>query len=179
MYRITKLISSGRDILTTQDIALIWQINNPNTLYTTLKRYTQKGILFRIRKGVYSVKPLDKLSLFEVASTLIKGYNYLSCKTVLQKEGIIFQTSNQLTFISNKRSQFPLDNYIINVRQMKDEFLFNTTGISRNKNSLLIADKERAVADLLYFNKNYYFDNPKGINWKKVKSYQKLIGYQK
>ncbi len=62
---------------------------------------------------------------------------------------------------------------------MKDEFLFNKTGILKDERGVLKADCERAVADMLYFNKNYYFDNPKGINWKKVKSYQNLIGFSK
>ena len=77
------MISTNRNIFTTKDIGLIWQIKNPNTLYTTLKRYTQKQILFRLKKGIYSIKPLDKLPIVEIASALIGGYNYLSCETVL------------------------------------------------------------------------------------------------
>ena len=62
---------------------------------------------------------------------------------------------------------------------MKDRFLFNKTGIVKDSTGVLKADCERAVADMLYFNKNYYFDNKSDINWQKVKSYQRLIGYSK
>jgi hypothetical protein len=41
----------------------------------------------------------------------------------------------------------------------------------------MMANIERAVADLLYFNSNYYFDNKKRIDWKKVKKIQKEVGY--
>lgn len=40
-----------------------------------------------------------------------------------------------------------------------------------------VARLERAVADMMYFNPHYHFDNRKIINWKKVKEIQKAIGY--
>jgi len=178
MYRINELIKTGKNIFSIKDLALIWNIKKDNTLYTTLKRYVKKGLLFRIKKGIYSITPIEKLSIVEIASALVAGYHYLSCETVLQKEGIIFQSSNQLTFVSNKSLSLKFKDYIIKVRQMKDRFLYNKTGIYKDKNGVLTADCERAIADMLYFNKNYYFDN-KNIDWKKVKSYQLQIGYTK
>ncbi len=178
MYRINKLIQTGRDVFTAKDISLIWKIKKENTLYTTLKRYVKRSILFRLKKGVYSIKPAEKIPIIQIASALIGDYNYLTCETILQKHGLIFQSSNQLTFVSTKRKKIKFNDYLINVRQMKNEFLFNKTGVFKNKDGVLTADCQRAIADMLYFNKNYYFDN-KNINWKKVKNYQKLIGYIK
>lgn len=177
MYRINKLIQTGRNVFFAKDIAFLWQIKNKNTLYTTLKRYVKKNLLYRLKKGVYSLKPKEKLSSLELASSFIDSYHYLSTETVLQKHGIIFQSSNQITFISDKSMKIVFGDLTIRVRKMKEEFLYNQTGIIK-ENNILIADRERAIADMLYFNKNYYFDN-KNINWSLVKQYQKLIGYVK
>jgi len=43
------------------DLANLWNINNSNTLYTTLKRYSQAGLIHRIQKGMYSLIPIDDL----------------------------------------------------------------------------------------------------------------------
>lgn len=176
MYRINELIKTGKNVFSIKDIGFIWKIKNKNTLYTTLKRYVKKGLIFRIRKGVYSLKPKKHLSFLEIASALIGDYHYLTTETILQKEGLIFQSSNQLTFVSKKNFKIKFDDYLIRVRKLKSDYLFNLTGI-RKEAFTLVADKERAIADILYFNKKFHFDN-KDINWKKVKHYQKLIGFK-
>src|SRR3989337_2417083 len=53
MYKIDKLIKSGENLFHTNDLALLWQTANRNTLYTTIKRYTDKGILIPVQKGLY------------------------------------------------------------------------------------------------------------------------------
>ncbi len=60
---------------------------------------------------------------------------------------------------------------------MKDEFLFNKTGIVE-KDGVKQAITERAVADLIYYSPNYHFDAPSLIDWRKVKDIQKLIGFK-
>jgi len=44
MYRINELIKLDRKIFHSNDLAIAWGISNKNTLYTTIKRYVQKGI---------------------------------------------------------------------------------------------------------------------------------------
>jgi hypothetical protein len=53
--------------------------------------------------------------------------------------------------------------------------LNNTIGIIQNDKGVFIADTERAVADMLYFQPNYHFDAYNLINWSLVKNYQKQI----
>lgn len=175
MYRINKLIATGRRIFYTDDLQLIWDVKRSNTLYTTLKRYVQKGILYRIKKGIYSYINPDKLDILEVANFLIKKYCYLSTETILRREGIIFQQSNQLTFVSNYSAKLVYKNYLIRVRKLADKYLYNNLGIIK-KETHNEASLDRAVADILYFNPRFYFDNPK-FKMKKVKSLQKQIGY--
>lgn len=160
----------------TKDLALIWGIKNKNTLYTTIKRYIQKGILIPIHKGYYSTVPLDQINPIRLAIGHLHTFAYLSCESVLIKEGVIFQKENYITLVSSVSKKITLGDNSFLVRKMKDEFLYNDCGIEK-KGGIITATLERAVADLLYFNPKYFFDNPKKINWRKVKEIKKIVGY--
>ncbi len=176
MYRIDKLLKLDQKLFHTQDLALIWGISNKNTLYTTIKRYTKKGILIPIHKGFYSTLPLEKINPLKLAIGYLHQFAYLSCESVLIEAGVIFQKDNYLTFVSSVSKKFSLAGYNFYVRKLKNEFLYNDCGINEEKGTKK-ASLERAVADLLYFNPQYHFDNPKKINWKKIKEIKKIVGY--
>ncbi|MBI5123070.1 hypothetical protein HZA75_04395 [Candidatus Roizmanbacteria bacterium] len=176
MYRIDTLLKLKEKLFHTNDLALLWGITNKNTLYTTIKRYIQKGILIPIHKGFYSTVPIDQVDPFKLAVGYLHRYTYVSCETVLIREGIIFQKENYLTLISGVSKKFSVANRSYLVRRLKDGYLYYDRGID-NVNGVMVAGVERAVADLLYFNPHYYFDNKKKINWKKVKEIQKEVGY--
>ena len=176
MYRINKLLKQNIKLFHTNDLALLWDISNRNTLYTTISRYLKKGILIQIHKGFYSTVPLDKIDPVKLALGYLHRYAYVSCETVLIKYGIIFQKENYITLVSDTNRKFSAGGHSFLVRSMKDEFLYNSFGI-QNKNSVLTASLERAVADMLYFNPRYYFDNNKIINFKKVREIQREVGY--
>jgi len=176
MYRIDTLLKLREKLFHTNDLALLWGITNKNTLYTTIKRYAQKGILIRIHKGFYSTVPVAQIDPFKLAIGYIHQFAYVSCETVLIREGIIFQKENYLTLVSSISKKFTIDNRSYFVRKLTDNYLYNDCGID-NIEGLMTASVERAVADLLYFNKNYFFDNKKKIDWKKVNKIQKVIGY--
>ena len=72
--------------------------------------------------------------------------------------------------------KFSVVNHSYLVRRLKDTYLYNDRGIDII-NGVMMAGVERAVADLLYFNPEFYFDNEKKIDWKKVKQIQKEVGY--
>ncbi len=159
-----------------QDLANLWQIKNPNTLYTTLKRYNKKGLLFRIYKGLYSIKPIHELDPLLLGIRAIHQFAYISTETVLAQAGIIQQNINNITLISSQSKRFSIGNYHYYSRQLKDEYLYQTIGII-NKDGIRIANVNRAIADMLYFNPQAYFDANKLINWKEVKKIQQKIGY--
>jgi len=176
MYRIDTLLKLKEKLFHTNDIALLWGINNKNTLYTTIKRYVQKGILIPIHKGFYSTISLDQIDPFKLAVGYLHRFAYVSCETVLIREGIIFQKENYLTLISSVSKKFTISNRPYLVRQLKDSYLYYDRGIDRI-DGVLTANVERSVADLLYFNSNYYFDNEKKIDWKEVREIRKVISY--
>lgn len=177
MYRIDTLLKQEQKLFHSQDLALLWQIKNPNTLYTTIKRYVQKGVLIRIHKGFYSVIPPENIDPLKLGISYLHTYAYLSTESVLAAEGIIFQVSNYITLVSNVSKKFTLYGSSYLVRKMKDGFLYQTAGLEE-KNGVKVARLERAIADILYFNPRFHFDNREAIDWQKVKEIQKEVGYQ-
>lgn len=89
--RIALLAEKGEVIFHAKDLAKFWKINNLNTLYTVLKRYTQQRLIYRIFKGLYSLIPPEKLDKQLLGSRIINGYNYLSTETILFQNAIINQ----------------------------------------------------------------------------------------
>ena len=172
--RFAEIIRFGGLIFHTDDLARIWKINQRRTLVITLKRYVDNGLLFRLYRGLYSLKPIAELDPLLVGAAAINNYSYVSCETVLAKHGVIFQDLNYFTFVSERSKRLTIEPYNYYCRQLKEDFLYNDYGVNKN-NILNEASLERAVADILYFNPDYYFDNPAPINWKKVKEIQKNV----
>lgn len=174
MYKIDKLLKLDEKLFHTADLGLIWGIENKNTLYTTIKRYVKKGILIPIHKGFYATVPLAKINPLKLALGYLHQFAYLSCESVLIREGVIFQQENYYTLVSSVSQKFSLAGHSFLIRKMKDEFLYNDAGIVE-KDKLKIASLERAVFDMIYFNPHFYFDNPKKINWRRVKEIKRLV----
>lgn len=177
MYRINKLVKLNRKIYHTNDLAILWKITNKNTLYTTIKRYVKKGILISIYKGLYLTIPLSEIDPQELGKAIIHEYTYLSTESVLFQNGLISQVNYSFTFVAGKSKKITVKDISFLYRRLKDEFLLNPAGIE-NRDGLLMASPERAVADMLYFNPNYHFDLTRAINWSKVKQIQKEVGYK-
>jgi hypothetical protein len=176
MYRLNELIKSDRNVYHSNDLAILWGISNKNTLYTTIKRYVQKGTLIPIYKGLYATVPITELDPLELGRAVIHRYTYLTTESVLAQDGIISQATYAYTFVSSLSRKIAVGDFSFVFRKLKDEFLFNPTGIT-NKNGNFVATTERAVADMLYFNPKYHFDFSESIDFKKVKQMQKEIGY--
>ena len=176
MYRISELIKSGRNIYHTNDLAILWDISNKNTLYTTIKRYAQKGILTPIYKGLYSTLPVSQLNPMDLGRAVIHSYTYLTTESVLSQAGIISQVTYSYTFASGLSKKVTVGPFSFLFRRLNDEYLYNTAGIV-NDGGNFIATTERAVADMLYFNPRYHFDFSESIDFDKVNRIQKEIRY--
>jgi predicted transcriptional regulator of viral defense system len=176
MYRISELLKLERKVYHTNDLAILWGITNKNTLYTTIKRYVQKGVLIPIYKGFYSIVPLSALNPIELGKSIIHRYTYLSTESVLAQAGVISQTIYLYTFVSDLPKKVSVGSMSFLFRRLKAEYLNNPSGVI-NRNGTFIASTERAVADMLYFNPKYHFDLPQSIDFEKVRLLQKEIGY--
>ncbi|MFA5855013.1 MAG: hypothetical protein WC846_01840 [Candidatus Gracilibacteria bacterium] len=174
--RIAVLARQNHPIFHVKDLANLWNIKSINTLYVLLKRYAARGLLFRIYKGFYSFLPPEKLDPLLLGVKALHSYAYVSTETVLVEEGLMMQMTYGHTLISSHSCHFKIGPYSFKSRKLKDNYLYNPAGIFE-ENGILKATPERAVADLLYFNPKAYFDGMHLVDFKKVRSIQKEIGY--
>jgi len=168
----------GEVVFHTSDLANLWEIQNPNTLYTTLKRYVKSGLLFRIQKGMYSLYPPGELDPLLLGIKTIHGYAYISTETVLFNKGIINQRPGSITLVSSFSLKFHLLGHSYISRQLSDRFLFNSAGIEKQEH-VLTASLGRAAADQLYYNPRVFFDSPDLVDWERVYDIQESLGYKK
>lgn len=158
---ITKLYQIPKTVLTTQDIALVWEENDQTKLNSKIAYYVNKGTLTRLTRGVFS-----KGKIFEARelATSIYAPSYISFETVLRDAGIIFQHYDTI-FVAGKWTRTLIINKItFTFRKLKDSVLFNPTGIIM-KDNYSIATPERAFLDMIYLFPKYSFDNLEPINW--------------
>lgn len=158
----------------TGDLATIWGITNKNTLYTAISRYVKKGILVQVCKGFYSTVQIDSLNPLRLGLSFLHRFAYVTAETILQREGIIFQSSGYFTLVSSVSKKFEIKQNSFLVRKLADKYLYNDDGVIL-KDGIRQAAVERAAADLLYFSSTYHFDNRQGIDWIKVRAIQKGV----
>lgn len=174
--RIAALARLGQEIVHTRDLANLWHIKDRNTLYTALTRYVKRGILFRLQKGMYALKPMPELDPWVLGIKTLHRFGYISTETMLAEHGIIAQKISSITLISNISTRFSFGSQQYLSRKLNDAFLYNPAGIIEQK-GVKIATISRAVADLLYFNPRAYFDGAHLIDWDAVRRIQYEMGY--
>ena len=139
MYRINRskpekvnsLLKQERKLFHTQDLALIWGINNKNNLYTTVKRYIKNGVLIPIHKGFYSVIELNKINPVDLGIAYLHQYAYLSTESVLVEYGIISQDIPYFTLVSGVSKKFGLEKNSYFVRQIRNRLFLRSFAMSR------------------------------------------------
>ena len=149
-----------RTVYKLKDIALLIGEDNFDSLNQKLNYYISVGKLLSPRKGVYTKSNYNKN---ELACTIFTP-SYISLEFVLQKAGIIFQFDSRITAISYLSRSIEIDGQTYFYRKLKNELLINTEGIDRQSNQINIATPTRALLDVLYLNKKYYFDNLNPLN---------------
>lgn len=137
----------------------------------------KKTVLIAVRKGLYSTLPLEQVSDFQLGAALIHKFCYVSTETVLAEEGIVFQEIYPITYVSSVSEKIEENGKNYLYRQLNNKFLYSPYGV-RMEDGVYIADKERAAADILYFNPKYYFDNEEGLDVNRLADIQKKVGYK-
>ncbi len=171
---IAKLYQSQKTILTTKDIALIWEETNTVNLLSKVKYYAKQGSLIRLTRGVFAKnKEYDVKEL----ATSIYTPSYISFETVLREAGIIFQHHDSIFVAGPYLITKKIGNHAITFRKLKDSVLYNALGIKNEKN-YSIATPERAFLDTIYLSPKFYFDNLRSINWEKCFELVEIYGNQ-
>lgn len=177
--RFVQIARMGEVVFHAKDLANLWGIVKKNTLYTTLARYTQQGLLFRIQNGLYSIKPPEKVDPLLLGLKALHAYAYISTETILVRGGVIAQIIPEITLVSGVSKRFSLAGNYYFSRKLSSRFLYNPAGVSTGDNGVRKASVERAVADLLYFNPRAHIDagRSKLVDWKRVAEIQQSVGY--
>lgn len=151
---ILSVFSDTRTVFSLNDVSMLIGESEFKKLNERLNYHVRKGKLLRPRKGIYA-KPGYKPE--ELACTLYTP-SYISLEYVLQKAGVVFQYDERITVISYLSRSVDIEGRIYAYRKIKGEILIVTQGIIQTGN-VNIAIPERAFLDILYLNKEYYFDN--------------------
>jgi len=161
---ILDLYKSKNTVFSIKEIALLWRESNTELVKMRAYRYVKAGKLYSIRRGLYAK---DKnYNKYEVA-TKIYTPAYVSFETVLGQAGITFQHYGQIFIASYLTREITADRQIYSFRKIKDSVLTDHKGIEE-KGNFSIAIPERAFLDVIYLNKDYYFDNLSVLDWDKV-----------
>ncbi len=171
-----ELLQTDQRIFKTSDLAVLWDEQNRNTLIKTIQRYIDKGILFRIYKGLYSTLPIDNLNKYEVGCAIGGAFSYISAESILAEKGIIFQDIKKVTLFGKKEKEIVFAGTTYLCRYLNDKYLLNRSGIEDKKN-YSVATVERALADIRHINSRFFVDNELSVNQKEVNNLRKEIGY--
>ena len=158
---IARLYQSPKTILTTKDIALIWEETNTVNLLSKIKYYAKQGSLIRLTRGVFAK---DKDYNPKEMATSIYTPSYISFETVLREAGIIFQHHDSIFVAGPYPATKKIGGHTIVFRKLKDSVLYSALGV-KNENNYSIATPERAFLDTIYLSPKFYFDNLRSINW--------------
>lgn len=151
---ILEIYKDSRTVFGLSDIAMLFPQDKGKYLSDRLGYYVQTDRLLNPRKGIYA-KP--GYSPLELANILYKP-SYISLEYVLQQAGVIFQFDSRTTSVGYLSREVEIDGRTFSYRRIKEEIMIDTTGIQRTDN-VNIAIPERAFLDMLYLNKDFYFDN--------------------
>ena len=156
---IFEIYRDKRTVFTLQEIALLTDEPDFYRLKQRIHYYVNKGKLRNIRRGIYAKESYAPGEL----ACKIYSPSYISLEYVLQKSGIIFQYSSQITSVSYLSRIITSDGHELKYRKIKNDILFNTTGITRYDTGINIASPERAFLDTLYLNHEVYLDSTNSL----------------
>lgn len=150
-----ELLSQSRaSVFRVSDVAMITGETNRSRLVQRLRYGVGKGYLVSPCNGIYAK---TDFSVEELACKLYVP-SYISLDTVLQKAGVIFQYSSEITMVSYLSRTVGVADKYIRYRKIKNEIIIDMRGINRGE--INEATPERAFLDTLYLNSHYHFDNP-------------------
>lgn len=141
---VQQLLSFDKPYFSLADLEKILGQQRPS-LYVTLNRLVEHGVLVRLRRGVYQAA-LQGPALPRIANTLVYP-SYLSFESALSRYGILSQAPYMLTFATSRRSQrLTLGDTAVQFHQLKADLFFGYT----LADGLYVAEPEKALLDQCY-----------------------------
>jgi len=143
---IKRLKEKEISFFTFSDFKKLFEIKKENTASKILERLTKKGILKKLTKKKY-LFVFSETNDFEIANFLYFP-SYISLESALSFYGIIAQFPYQITSVTPKKTKtIKTLGKEFSYAHIKPEFFFGY----EKKGKFLIASKEKALFDYLYF----------------------------
>ena len=146
--RITELIKSldrlNKPFYSIADLEKITSLSR-KSLYVTLKRLVDRGILEKVGPGIYRLFT-SKTSIEKIAASLYVP-NYLSFESLLSRYGVLNLVPYTITFATTRKTRrITLLGRAIEYRQIKKELFWGY----EIKGGIYTAKPEKAFLDLVY-----------------------------
>ena len=162
-----------------QVYSILKKTRNRQSARNLINKLTKNGWLVRIMKGVYAVASLESrgsLSIhpFKIARTLVND-SYISFEAALQYHGMFDQMLRTVVSISLKRRK-DKDIHGVNYKFVKTKKdLFFGWSEERIENHLTnVASCEKAILDMLMFDRNEYYVD---LVYEKLKEYKSKFDF--
>lgn len=124
-----------------------------------LERYTQKGVFVRLKGGMYALE-MNFPSGYLIANKLYKP-SYVSFETALSYYRIIPEVVYSFTSATAKTTrEYGVKNMVFNYHKIMKKAFTGYKLIKLSGENILLAEKEKALADYLY----YVFLHKKNLN---------------
>lgn len=167
-------------LFTLADFDRLFGHQNQQTIYKKIQRLEKTGIIQKLVNGKYYYQFKPALS-FRIANFLYLP-SYISLESALSFYGIITGFAYQITSITTQKSKLiNADNREFQYSQIADKFFWGYEA----KEDFLIAEKEKALLDYIYFGskglRDMTFDEMdfSQIDKKKLFVYAKRMGINK
>jgi predicted transcriptional regulator of viral defense system len=135
----------NRPFYTISDLEKVTGLSR-NSLYVTIKRMVDRGVLERIGSGIY--RPFTTPPSIEKVASSLYIPNYLSFESALSRYGVLTLIPYTLTFATTRKSKrFTVEGRDIEFRQLKRGLFWGY----EMEGGIYIARPEKAFLDLIYF----------------------------
>ena len=164
MKQLTKLMMTKQTVFNIEELTSYLQIPTSAGLKSFLQRAKQSKALLNPIKGIWTFPVYDP---FEFSCKLNRDA-YISCETVLFREGIFFQfygdTVSSVTF---KSRSYDIDGQHFIYYRIQPKIAQNLIGI-RDYDCYRMATPERALCDYIYLHPKASIDAPELINQRRI-----------
>ncbi|HMS91413.1 MAG TPA: hypothetical protein PKC87_04290 [Candidatus Absconditabacterales bacterium] len=173
MDTISLLLQTNQTVFTTEELRKLVPVETQRGFESFLYRAKKDGRLLNPRQGIWTLAKYEPMEL----ACKIKKTAYISCETVLFREGVFFQFyGNTFSCVADDSRKYTIDDKEVIYYKIKSEILNNPIGIKEYDN-YRIATPERALCDYMYINPRGVIDAPESIN--KIRLKQILPIYPK
>jgi hypothetical protein len=147
MERVQKLAPAMAGVFSYGDLFNLIGAESPLRNQRTIRKLIREGMLFKIRRGIYTTQSPD----LWVLGSRIKPNAYVSLESVLAANLLIGTVPRRsVSMVSTSPGRLTLETPVGTLRffSVKKNLLF---GFNRRVDGVRVADSEKAYIDLLYF----------------------------